>query len=71
MQKLPVVMYSFFNAREVLVVTCNKFVTCASCFVFQELIAMLPMIAYGVVVTMFDFHRSDRGSNPGRGGKIS
>ena len=27
--------------------------------------------AYGVVVTMFDFHRSDRGANPGRGGKIS
>ena len=26
---------------------------------------------YGVVVSMFDFHRSDRGSNPGRGGKIS
>ena len=27
--------------------------------------------AYGVVVSMFDFHCSDRGSNPGRGGKIS
>ena len=27
--------------------------------------------AYGGVVSMFDFHRSDRGSNPGRGGKIS
>ena len=27
--------------------------------------------AYGVVVSMFDFHRSDGGSNPGRGGKIS
>ena len=27
--------------------------------------------AYGVVVSMFDFHRIDRGSNPGRGGKIS
>ena len=27
--------------------------------------------AYGVVVSMFDFHRSDRVSNPGRGGKIS
>ena len=26
--------------------------------------------AYGVVVSMFDFHRSDRGSNPGRGGEI-
>ena len=25
----------------------------------------------GVVVSMFDFHRSDRGSNPGRGSKIS
>ena len=29
------------------------------------------MRTYGVVVSMFDFHRSDRGSNPGRGGKIS
>ena len=27
--------------------------------------------AYGVVVSMFDFHRSDLGSNPGRGGKMS
>ena len=27
--------------------------------------------AYGVVVSMFDFHRSDQGSNPGRGSKIS
>ena len=27
--------------------------------------------AYGVVVSMFDFHRSDRGSNPGRGSNIS
>ena len=27
--------------------------------------------AYGVVVSIFDFHRSARGSNPGRGGKIS
>ena len=25
-------------------------------------------LAYGAVVSMFDFHRSDRGSNPGRGG---
>ena len=24
-----------------------------------------------VYESMFDFHRSDRGSNPGRGGKIS
>ena len=26
---------------------------------------------YGVVVSMFDFHRIAQGSNPGRGGKIS
>ena len=26
-------------------------------------------VAYGVVVSMFDFHRSDRGWNPGRGGE--
>ena len=25
---------------------------------------------YGLVVSMFDFHRSDRGLNPGQGGKI-
>ena len=29
------------------------------------------ILAYGVVVSMFDFHRSDWGSNPGHGGKIS
>ena len=29
------------------------------------------LIDYGVVVNMFDFHRSDRGSNPARGGKRS
>ena len=27
--------------------------------------------AYGVVVSMFDFHHRDQGSNPARGGKIS
>ena len=27
--------------------------------------------ACGVVVSMFVFHRSDRGSNPGRGGELS
>ena len=27
--------------------------------------------AYGVVVSMFDFHHGDQGSNPGRGSKIS
>ena len=32
---------------------------------------LIALWAYGVVVSMFDFHRSDRGSNPGRGGKIS
>ena len=26
---------------------------------------------YGVVVSMSDFHRSDRGSNPGHGGKMA
>ena len=34
----------------------------------SKVVSKLP---YGVVVSMFDFHRSDRGSNPGRGGKIS
>ena len=32
---------------------------------------LLSLMGYGVVVSMFDFHRSDRGSNPGRGGKLS
>ena len=32
---------------------------------------VLTRWAYGVVVSMFDFHRSDRGSNPSRGSKIS
>ena len=36
----------------------------------SEAMRMVPG-AYGVVVSMFDFHCSDRGSNPGRGGKIS
>ena len=36
-----------------------------------EFIHGYSRVAYGVVVSMFDFHRSDRGSNPGRGGKIS
>ena len=27
--------------------------------------------ACGVMVSMFDFHRSDWGSNPGRGGEFS
>ena len=30
-----------------------------------------PACTYGVVVSMFDFHRSVRGSNTDRGGKIS
>ena len=36
-----------------------------------QLKSFLGIRAYGVVVSMFDFHRSDRGSNPGSGGKIS
>ena len=31
----------------------------------------MPFLTHGVVVSMFDFHRSDRGLNPGRGSKIS
>ena len=27
--------------------------------------------AYGVVVSTFDFHRTDQGSNPSRGSEIS
>ena len=30
---------------------------------------LIYLWAYGVVDSMFDFHRSDRGSNPGRGGE--
>ena len=36
----------------------------------EQNISTIPVWDYGVVVSMFDFHRSDRGSNPGRGGKI-
>ena len=41
---------------------------------FEELLVKsirIHLWAYGVVVSMFDFHRSDRGTNPGSGGKIS
>ena len=34
-------------------------------------IMVISLELYGVVVSMFDFHRRDRGLNPGRGGKIS
>ena len=34
-------------------------------------IVMAHWWVYGVVVRISDFHRCDRGSNPGRGGKIS
>ena len=34
-----------------------------------SLVSEKPLWASGVVVSMFDFHRSDRGSNPGRGGE--
>ena len=37
--------------------------------VINDEAASLWCMVYGVVVSMFDFHRSDRGSNPGRGGK--
>ena len=37
----------------------------------ENMIMTLITIGPSVVVSMFDFHRSDRGSNPGRGGKIS
>ena len=36
---------------------------------FQNFITRKVPWAYGVVVSMFDFHRSDWGSNPGRGGE--
>ena len=32
--------------------------------------ACVRIWACGVVVSVFDFHQSDRGSNPGRGGEI-
>ena len=41
------------------------------CGVQVELFPFKRTWAYGVVVSIFDSHRSDRGSNPGRGGKIS
>ena len=38
---------------------------------FSRYYPWCTMEYYGVVVSMLDFYRSDRGSNPGRGGKIS
>ena len=35
----------------------------------RETALSLSLWAYGVVVSMFDFHSSDRGSNPGCGGE--
>ena len=40
-------------------------------FLWNERVICIKWWAYGVVVSMFDFNRSDQGSNPGRGGKIS
>ena len=37
----------------------------------KMLLSMVALWANGVVVSMFDFHRSDRGSNPSRGSKMS
>ena len=39
--------------------------------VLGPLLFLIYIWAYGVVVSMFDFHCSDQGLNPGRGGKIS
>ena len=50
--------------------TDSKDVTDPIIYCMQTAMGMLQW-AYGVVVNMFDFRRSDRGSNPGRGGKIS
>ena len=44
--------------------------TCTCTRTHTPMVCLWPM-AYGVVVSMFDFHCSDRGSNPGRGSKIS
>ena len=41
------------------------------CVHVRACLCMSVHVAYGVMVSMFDFHRSDGGSNPGRGGKIS
>ena len=50
----------------------NKYI---KTFDFKTLYTKIPhnklKWACGVVVSMFDFHRSDRGSNPSRGGKFS
>ena len=43
----------------------------STCFSHNQLNIYSFLWAYGVVVSMFDFHCSDRGPNPGRGSKIS
>ena len=66
------------NVLTILTLKCNivEKLTCFDYLVSSttELFAlgMVPAVwAYGVVVSMFDYHRSDRGSNPGLRGKIS
>ena len=51
-----------FHLIPVITMNCRKFITCDF---------LCGPWAYGVVVSMFDFHRSDRGSNPCHGSKIS
>ena len=54
---MPMLVHYRVNFREVFVEgRCEVYILVNAC---------------GVVVSMFDFHRSDRGSNPGRGGEFS
>ena len=53
----------FYNFNKLIKPTRTPFRLCT--------LVLVTRGTYGVVVSMFDFHRSGRGSNPGRGGKIS
>ena len=55
------------NNVHVCVCVCMCMYACPCACMFVH----VALWAYGVVVSMFDFHCSDRGSNPGRDGEIS
>ena len=63
LEKLTVYRYSLSKI--------NLFVWLHPMMVFLNYLVNYQLHAYSVVVSMFDFHHSDRGLNPGRGGKIS
>ena len=82
-RSIPIKLYKFFNTRECSI-DCAPIPLLLPT---GPILPILPggpsgpstprfpvgprLTSSGVVVSMLDFHRIDRGSNPGRGGKIS